>query len=307
MDLPVQVNNHNLFDTLLSLVKHTKNELGASAASLVIIQDDQIVTEWYDGFHHFKNVALQVTADSLFNVYSTRKTYVGLATALAMVEGQIPINIPIHKLINEIPKHYLGDTTLRDLITKKGLKYFGPNKIEREEMACKVIERVTGYNIAQLITEKVLEPLGLTKTKWITAPQENLVCDFFAGYPSVRIESNEGHERNLYTSARDLAYWCYLFLKKGEIFDHRFIPNEVFDLIQKLSSEEEYDTRVFGWYFQKHYYYATGAAGVHCVVVPEHNTVAVRMLNKYTDQYIEDQISFNSTLLDCLTVNVQQL
>ncbi len=71
-------------------------------------------------------------------------------------------------------------------------------------------------NVAQLINKNVLEPMQLNDTKWITVPQENLVCDFTAldGYASVRIESGEGHERNLYTSTQELAFWGYLHLKK---------------------------------------------------------------------------------------------
>ena len=84
-------------------------------------------------------------------------------------------------------------------------------------MAAKVIERITGFTINQLITEKVLNPLQLTNTEWMAKPKENLVCDFQAldGYASVRIESDEGHERNLYCSAIDLAVWGQLHLNKG--------------------------------------------------------------------------------------------
>ncbi|MGG3279939.1 hypothetical protein [Paenibacillus solani] len=47
-------------------------------------------------------------------------------------------------------------------------------------------------------------------------------------------------------------------------------------------------------------FYASGAAGCHCVVIPEFNVVGVRMLNKYTENYSEDQVMFNETFYVCL-------
>ncbi|MCE5172524.1 hypothetical protein LQV63_24935 [Paenibacillus profundus] len=78
--------------------------------------------------------------------------------------------------------------------------------------------------------------MKLTNTEWISVPKENLVCDFQAadGYASVRIESNEGHERNLYSSARDLAQWGNLHLNRGLINHSQLVPVEVFTLIEQL-------------------------------------------------------------------------
>lgn len=238
----------------------------------------------------------------MFNIYSTRKTYIGLATAIAVIEGNIPLETPVYKLVHDVPKDELGELTIRDLATKTGAKFFGDHRIEREELAGKVIETITGKNIAQLLTDSVLKPLQLNRTEWITSPKESLVCDFQAdgNYASVRIESNEGHERNLYTSSLDLALWGYLHLKGGLINGKQILPKEIFDLYADLQSSEDASKRLFGWYYQENWYYATGAAGCHCVVFPEYNAVGVRMLNRYTDNYQEDQLTLNNTLLSCL-------
>mgnify|MGYP000097273595 CR=1 FL=1 len=305
----MQVNRSAHFSPLLALTQKTMHELNSSAASLVVIQDDQIVLEWYDGYHHLKKGAQQVTADSMFNIYSARKTYVGLATALAIVEGQIPLETPVHKLIGDMSKDELGGTTIRDLVTKASEKYFGADRMEREELAGKVIETVTGMNIAELLASRVFGPLQLHHTEWVTSPSENLVCDFQADghYASVRIESNEGHERNLYTRSLDLALWGYLHLKSGLVNGRRIIPQEVFDLYADVQSSEDSNKRLFGWYHQEQWFYATGAAGCHCVVLPAYNAVGVRMLNRYTDKYKEDQIAFNTTLLQCLQSRSRQM
>ncbi|GGD81599.1 serine hydrolase domain-containing protein [Paenibacillus nasutitermitis] len=297
MKLPEEMNDKQ-FQPLLDHVQRMQQEAGSSAASLIVIQNGKIVTEWYAGSHHFKSGARSVSADSLFNIYSTRKTYIGLATAIAVIEGNLDLDKPLHNYMDDLPQEELAGITLRDLATKTGAKYFGDPKIEREELVCKLIKQITGQNIAQLITGKVLNPLGLSHTEWATAPKESLVCDFQAGdgYASVRIESDEGHERNLYTSTRDLAYWGYLHVQQGRINGSQLLPVEVFKLYESLRADEIPEKRILGWYYQQDWYYATGAAGCHCVIIPEHQAVGVRMYNKYTDNYKEDQHDFNSTL-----------
>lgn len=215
----------------------------------------------------------------MFNLYSLRKTYVGLATAIAVVESKLSVDCKVSDVLTNTPDYELGSTTIRDLATKSGAKYFGSSRIEREEVACDLIRELTGCNIAELLTERIFKPMELTDTEWASVPKEKLVCDFQAGdgYASVRIESNEGHERNLYSSARDLAQWGNLHLNRG--FNNHII---------------------FGWYYQDKWYYASGAAGCHCVVVPKYQAVAVRMFNKYTEDYTEDQNSFNQIFYNCL-------
>lgn len=290
------------FEPLLTCTQKAAADFGASAASVVIIQDHQIAAEWYAGHHHFKSGALPVSADSMFNLYSTRKTYVGLATAIAVVEGGIPIDTKVSELVTDMTESELDGVTIRHLATKSHHKYYGANRIEREELASKIIRNITGSNINELITARIFKPLGLTHTEWASVPHERLVCDYQAadGYASVRIESDEGHERNLYASARDLAFWGNLHLHQGRIGQEQLVPAEAFELAAQLRMDTEDENRIFGWYHMKHWYYATGEAGCHCVVVPEFNAVAVRMLNRYTDNYAEDQRYFNETFYPCL-------
>lgn len=292
----------NKFLPLISYTEGAGEKFGSSAASIVIIRDNKILTEWYAGHHHFKKGALAVATDSMFNLYSLRKTYVGLATAIAVVESKLSVDCKVSDVLTNTPDYELGSTTIRDLATKSGAKYFGPNRIEREEVACDLIRELTGCNIAELLTERIFKPMELTDTEWVSVPKEKLVCDFQAadGYASVRIESNEGHERNLYSSARDLAQWGNLHLNRGFINHSQLIPADVFTLIEQLRVDTEDKKRIFGWYYQDKWYYASGAAGCHCVVVPEFHAVAVRMFNKYTEDYTEDQNSFNQIFYNCL-------
>ncbi|MGG4090951.1 serine hydrolase domain-containing protein [Paenibacillus lautus] len=290
------------FQNLVSYTQASQEKYGASASALFIIQDGHAIREWYSGQHHFKSGALPVTRDSMFNLYSIRKSYVGMATAIAVTEGNISIDTVVSDIVKDMPTSDLKGVTIRDLATKTNAKYFGPQRIEREEVAGKLIKAITGKTISQLITERVFKPLELNHSEWVSVPYSNLVCDFQAadGYASIRIESDEGHDRNLYASAKDLAMWGYLHLLQGAVHDQQLLSNEVFRLINQLRAETQDQHRIFGWYFQEKWFYASGAAGCHCVVIPEFNAVGVRMLNKYTENYSEDQTMFNETFYECL-------
>lgn len=69
--------------------------------------------------------------NSLFNVYSIRKTYVCLAMAIAIIKEKVPAATPVYELIDDLGKDELGKITISDLCTGTGPKYFGDEGIER--------------------------------------------------------------------------------------------------------------------------------------------------------------------------------
>lgn len=68
----------------------------------------------------------------------------------------------------------------------------------------------------------MFKPLGMTQTEWRTEGKETLVCDINDpnSYPTLRLESNEGSDRNLYVSTRELASWGNLHLGGKNRFDY---------------------------------------------------------------------------------------
>ncbi|GIP41265.1 hypothetical protein J31TS4_45450 [Paenibacillus sp. J31TS4] len=291
------LNRTETFEPLISHIEQTRSEINATAAAVVIIQNDHIVTEWYSGFHHAKSGACPVTSDSQFNVYSIRKTHIALALAFAVIEAGLELDSPIHPYIDDVPFEEISTVTIRNVLTKTKPKFFGPEKVEGEGLAARIVKKVTGKTIAQVITEKILDPLQITNTEWAAIPKKRLVCDFTAGdgYASVRIESDEGHERNLYMSAKDLAYWGYIFLNNGVVNGQRVIPEPVFELLGRLrTSTGHAASRFMGWYFSDDLFEAFGATGCHIAVIPKQNLVAVRMYNRYATEHTE-------TLLKCFS------
>ncbi|MCP3776530.1 beta-lactamase family protein [Paenibacillus sp. MZ04-78.2] len=301
MNLPVHLENEK-FEPITAYVQEVNKNFGSSAASVMIIHNNRIVLEQYHGFHHHKKGSPAVSDQSQFNIYSTRKTYVCLAMAMAALEKNIPLTTPVHKIINELGERELGHQTLSDLATATGPEYFGEQRIEREGVQGFVVKALTGKVISEYLYEKILNPLGMKGTEWASIPHQSLVCDYTSSdtFALVRLESSDGHERNLYSSTRDLAAWGYLHLNKGTIRGTQIIPNNLFNLTEELKAQYQ-NKRILGWYHQKDWYYATGAAGCHCVVLPQHNAVGIRMLNKYTSNYKDDQVAFNGLLLQCLS------
>ncbi|WP_163873453.1 serine hydrolase domain-containing protein [Paenibacillus favisporus] len=295
------VPNQAAFEPLDEVVRKARTGYGASASSILVIHNDRIVYEQYHGFHHHKGGADPVTKSSMFNIYSTRKTYISCAMAVAMLDNGVPISTPVAEVLSDYPGEDLGQLTLCDLATASGPKFFHDMQWEREGIQGQVVRALSGKSIAAFLEERVLKPLSCKETIWATAPTASLVCDYATNpaYATVRLESHEGHERNMYTSTRDLAKWGYLHLKRGSAGGRQLIPSAFYQLSDELKAMNP-DRRILGWYHRSEWLYATGAAGCHVVVYPEHQAVGVRMLNKYTSRYEDDQNLFNNALLQCL-------
>lgn len=196
MNLPVCYENEK-FEPVYNYIHQAQQEFGASASSVMVIQNDRIVFERYHGFHHHKKGALAASDQSQFNIYSTRKTYVCLAMAMAALENNIDLSTPVYKIINELGKIELGEITLCDLATATGPKYFGKEQFEREGVQGFVVKALTGKVISQYLREKILNPLEMKGTEWASIPHQNLVSDYTTSdnFAMVRLESTDRHER----------------------------------------------------------------------------------------------------------------
>jgi CubicO group peptidase (beta-lactamase class C family) len=300
------------FEKIVDYASRIQREIAASAAGICIMQNNEIIHEWYDGYHHFKKGARKVQADSQFNVYSTRVTYVGLAAAIAIQEGKIgSMDDPLSNYLDEYDQEVLGGTTIRHLITRTtGLRFKGnevrrvgePGTVfegKRPEILAKVVRKATGQSVADIIHERVFKPLGWTRTEWATAGKETLVCDIQTpdGYPSLRLDSSEGDERNLYVSTRELAFWGNLHLTRGFVDGRQVLPAQIFDIATLTHTPAtlpaQYPRIGLFWWIQNKAvaeceigrqipegsYQIMGASSCSCLVMPSYNAVAVRMYN----------------------------
>ncbi|MCU6793291.1 hypothetical protein OB236_14320 [Paenibacillus sp. WQ 127069] len=141
--------------------------------------------------------------------------------------------------------------------------------------------------------------MNLTQSEWRTEGKETLVCDINDphSFPTLRLESNEGSDRNLYVSARELAHWGNLHLNKGMHEGKQLLPKEVFDIVTSVQTPDALPVHLpklgFFWWIQnsnvenceigpslpEQTFQILGASGCSCTVIPKHNAVVVRMTN----------------------------
>lgn len=104
---------------LINHVESIGQAISASASVTIVQQNGQVLVEKYFGTHHHCTGAKAIGADSRFNVYSVRKTYVGLATAIALLDGSLrSLDDDIGAYLGEIPTDVIQGTTIRHLITR---------------------------------------------------------------------------------------------------------------------------------------------------------------------------------------------
>ncbi|WP_231893434.1 serine hydrolase domain-containing protein [Rossellomorea aquimaris] len=327
----------NAIDNYNERMKHLNS---SSGAAFVLMKDNKIIHEWYSGTHHFGEGARKIDRSSQFNVYSTRVTYIGLAVALAIYEGYLNLEDRLSDYFNELDKEALGETTIRHLLTRcTGLRieedqawriFDSGTNIEgkRPDLLAKILVKATGKTVSEHLTEKVFKPLQWKHTDWMTEGKSTLVSDIHSplDYPTLRLGSNAGDERNLYISARELAYWGKLHLNKGMFNDKQILPKEVFELTTTTQSPSSLPKECpkfgFLWWIKDHEtacdynelasrlpegsFQILGASNCSCTVIPKYNAVAVRMNNSlYTPpieeyNYLDDIQTFGNLVVSIL-------
>jgi len=313
----------------------------SSGSALIILKDNEVMYESYKGTHHFQKGARGVDASSQFNVYSVRVTYIALAAAIAIHEGKLGLDDELKEFFPDKDSTILANTSLRHLLTRSTGLQFNKNEIIRREESGVFVEgkrpdilsyilyQTTGKTVAQIINQSIIEPLKWKETQWMTTGKTTLVSDITSinGYPSIRLGSDVGDDRNLFVSARELALWGNLHLYKGKVDGVQVIPEEIFNLTTTIQSpvtiNEIYPAFGFYWWIQSNHHISweknelgdrlpegsfqlLGASGCSCTVIPKHNVVAVRMLNSITPNnetnydYLKDIRQFGNMISDLL-------
>lgn len=305
------------FDDLVIYAERINVLNQGSGSAMVVVQNGTVVTESYSGFHSHLEGARPIQADSQFNVASCRKSYIGLAVALAVHDRRIAsIDDPITDYLSELPPDLMAGTTIRHLLTHThGLTTNDDGMILREfapgkgwayenvniELLSALVRRVTGSSVREMIEERVMRPLGLTETGWHTERNPNLVQVI---RPSGSVPdwalgtTRDGDQTNLFVSARELAYWGYLHLTRGRVDGRQVVPPEVITMATALQTPTLPDPGLpqngFLWFVQGcssslteigerlpiGSYQIVGVTGPLLLIVPQYDLVVVRMYNK---------------------------
>lgn len=290
-------------------VNKVKNQISASASSVYIIERGEVIGEWYEGTD--PSSFRKVDEKTRFNVFSVRKSYIGLAIAMLLHEGKIAS-------LDDLVSTYLGENDLYNGITIRHLvtHTHGLNDDQTEiaksypagtvwdyngaglSLLYKIILKVSGTTVNDILTKSVFKPLQFTETGWETKPGPHLTADVNErNEPNIRLEDHTGFERNLFVSARELAHWGYLHLNKGRIGTEQFLPQILFEMTTEVQTptqlkntpqngffwfrnENGYAKSELGEELPEGSYQILGASGCTCLVIPTFDAVAVRMYNK---------------------------
>ncbi|WP_102272570.1 serine hydrolase domain-containing protein [Cytobacillus massiliigabonensis] len=337
MKLKQKLNNQ--FQSVELHARNTSNMVDCSGASVMVIHNDQIVTEAYWGKHSKAPDARPIQEDSQFHVASVRKSYIGFAAAYAIHNGYIDsIDDEVTKYLPNVNTELFAITTIRHLLTHSHglqtlegiiIREFPPGQswAYRDisiEILTQLIRCATGKTIAEILKEQVFNPLGFNETGWYDDQNEKLaevIRDRDNKFWSLD-KGTDGNKKNMYVSTRELAYWGYLHLKQGRIDGKQVVAKEIIQLATSLQSpglinmdlpqngflwfvkdlpakKTEIGELVPGGSFQ-----ILGYTSVAVLVIPKRNIVAVRMFNSFGSppgyDYLADIRAFGDTVMKCV-------
>jgi CubicO group peptidase (beta-lactamase class C family) len=267
-------------------------EAGVPGASLVVVRGDQIVVLKGSGMRDAAR-SLPVTPDTLFAIGSCTKAFTALAAVMAQDDGKLSLDDAPKKYL---PYFKLADAdadarvTLRDLLTHRtGLAgtdiawYTGV--LNREEViraagrakatarlrekfqyqnvmysaAGETVARAEGTTWEDLISSRILKPLGMSKTV-LTLRELQAAPDYSLGYEydakikqarqlPTRDLSNIAPAGAINSSAREMAQWLKFLVARGVAPNgKRLVSEKGFDEILtpqiKLNATTDY---ALGW------------------------------------------------------------
>lgn len=327
----------NGFRILNNYVYSVQQEIGATAAAVLIIQNDKIVNEWYSGKHDHLEDSRPVSRQSQFNVGSIRKTYLALAISLLIEEGQIK---SIDDKIGDYLEKYgeaTEEVTLRHLLTHTHGLVFRDGKLFREfpagenwayrnagiQIMFELVSELSGHSLSAFLQKNVFNLYGLNETGWRTQEGKNLIYNYYRD-PNTWVGPNDsgaGDQSNLFVSARDLAMWGYIHLNKGSLNGKQLLPKSVFERVVTLTTPlqvpSHFPRNGYIWWLQSDTplnqlgerlpakaIQVLGITGCACLVIPEYDAVAVRMYNQLSSPkgyyYLKDIRQFGNLVSDLL-------
>lgn len=331
------MSNDNPFRALHQYVQNVQRKIGATAAAAYVIRNGQVALERYSGRHAEAVDSRPVDRYSRFNVGSVRKTYLGLAVSLLIDQGLIAsIDQEIGHYLPEYERAASG-VTLRHLLTHTHGLIDSEGILGREfepgeswayrnagiDLLIQLVYRVSGRTLSAFLHEHVFRPYGLAETGWETAYRETLIYNYYDD-PHAWVgpnDSDAGDQSNLFVSAKDLAKWGYLHLRRGSLDGERSLPPATFERVTSAQTPDIVPARWprngFLWWLQHDTplnqlgerlpngsYLVLGITGCACIVVPEYDAVVVRMYNQLRNpdgyDYLDDIRAFGNLAGDLL-------
>lgn len=199
---------------LSSKIRELMKELGIPGVAIGVFNKGEVSTQGY-GVTNIDN-PLPVDDDTLFQIGSITKTFVGTMTLMLVEQGKLNLDTPIKEYLPEFKvqdNEATENATIRHLFTHtagwvgdwfpSGIDH-GPDAVEHYvktmkddpqftplgehlsynnagyNLAGRILEKVTGKVFSDLIKEMMFEPLGMTETYIL--PWEMMTKRFASGH-----------------------------------------------------------------------------------------------------------------------------
>lgn len=296
----------DFFNTSVHIDERMKKAVGdksITGAVVCIGHDDTVIFEKAYGTKSPRPDSGPMTTDTIFDTASLTKI---LATAPAIMilaeQGKLNLNAPLSKIfplagkgphknitVAQLLTHYSGLTGTVSTVKKKGRRYIGIsaqeilNRIYSAPLEAspgktfvysdigyiilgKIIEKVSGENLAKFASAKIFTPLAMNDTMYNPgknlldriAPSEeqrkgNYLCGYVQDPLAARLNGVTGHA-GVFSTARDLSRFARAILNGGTLDGKRILkPETVALMISQHTPAGKDDIRGFGWDIESRY------------------------------------------------------
>lgn len=303
---------------VVAYVDSTMSILTPSSAGIVVSRGEEVIFETYlpGSFQGLPETRVDET--SLWPLASGTKSY-GAGLLLNLVhEGLVSLDDPVSRYLPLFLEPGAGPyprtaVSLRHLASHtSGLGHLDPEADVPPDSAVvltepgasfryswlgvhfleRALEAATGQDYEDLLQERILEPLGLTGTRFVYEVDPELpLMPCMAGdhsdparhYSRVRPGSRISH--GLYATTLDLNRYCQLWANGGALADHTLFTRDLADQAFARHGTRAFDNGDYGllwWVFaEEGGYVLSGASHTVAAVVPD-----VRMVVTVTRNYI---------------------
>ncbi|BBI30947.1 hypothetical protein KCTCHS21_03460 [Cohnella abietis] len=193
-------------------------------------------------------------------------------------------------------------------------------------MLIQLVSHVSGQTLSVFMQNQLFENCNLNETGWRTKQHEHLIYSYYEEKDTWVGPNNSdaGDQGNLFISARDLAKWGNLHLRKGYVEGRQIVSQKVFERITTFQTPDNIPAHQprngFIWSLQSDSplsqlggrlpscsYQTLGITGCACLVIPKYEAVVVRMFNQLSNpigyDYLSDIRKFGDLANDLLMSN----
>lgn len=270
----------SVMSELAQRVDEFRDEQGIPGLAVGVLRRGEIVFIHASGLRA-KNQPATATDHTLFSAASISKTLTATAILQLVADGELKLDQPVGEILDEFERQPI---TIRHLLTHTSGLHDRPSPGDRrsaeevqrylERLADRelwyapgtewsysdsgfnvlgsIIERLRGEPFGDVMRERVLEPLGITRGGFLLEQRDtDAALPHRDGFLGVRLIRDPDYDRaflpssGLHVSVRDLLRWADATLSR----DDRLLPPEMFEVMLEGQHATSWDgvEMALGW------------------------------------------------------------